>query len=160
MKRYSSDPQAVVNSKHRFPAMTAAFQPHVRILFLRHPAHALSALRRRDYAKKTGTGTVEMKLRLIEEAFMNQDELGFDSNITYEELAGVAKAPGYADGLAGVAKWKDTGGVSLYDIYAFEHKRITCAMYFAKFCGRRHMASRLLQRAVLATAVVVHLRSS
>jgi len=55
----------------------------VAVLFLRHPAHALSSLRRRDaIAKKTGTGTIDAKLKLMEEAFVHQLEWGFDANIT------------------------------------------------------------------------------
>ena len=62
------------------------------MLFLRHPAHALSALRRREaIAKKTGTGTLDAKIKIMEDAFVNQAAYGFDGNVTYEEMV---HAPG------------------------------------------------------------------
>jgi hypothetical protein len=64
--------KAVVTNKFTVPQLIESYQPSVKILFLRHPAHALSALRRRDFAKKTGTGTIEAKIEIYEDAFINQ----------------------------------------------------------------------------------------
>jgi hypothetical protein len=64
--------KAVVNNKYRMTQFVETFKPDVKILFLRHPAHALSALRRRDFGKKTATGTLEAKLKIFEDAFINQ----------------------------------------------------------------------------------------
>jgi hypothetical protein len=65
----------VVNNKFKFPEMAALFKPDVKVLFLRHPAHALSSLRRREFAKAgsgANTGTLDAKLRIMEDAFVNQ----------------------------------------------------------------------------------------
>ncbi len=86
--------KAIVSSKFPFPTVAGTFQPHVKVLFLRHPAHALSSMRRKGYAKKSGTGTLEVKLNLTEDVFRRQREYGFDANLTYEELCGMAPATG------------------------------------------------------------------
>jgi hypothetical protein len=70
--------------------MIDTFRPHVKVLFLRHPAHALSSLRRREAGTgaklKSGTGTLDAKLKIFEEAFVNQHAWGFTHNVTYEEM--------------------------------------------------------------------------
>ena len=80
--------KAVASTKFKVPQLLAAYQPHVKVLFLRHPAHALSSLRRREASgsAKAGTGTAEAKLRLVEDAYVHQETYGFDANVTYEEL--------------------------------------------------------------------------